>query len=271
MTTAAADDALTCDAFLGGRLRLWQPRAGYRAATDPVFLAAFVPAGPGMRVLDLGCGVGTAAFCLARRVPGLELHGLELQPDYAALARRNAAANAIALKVHEGDVRQPPPGLRGLVFDQVLANPPFHHPGTAPAADRGRDRANREGEATLADWIAAAAALLAPGGTVTLIHRHDRRREVLKAVPPGLAAVILPLASRAGRAPKRMLMRLSAGEGPPVTLAPFVVHAGERHVADGDDYSPAARVVLREAAALPEAGLVELAAPAAECPPARNR
>ena len=29
------DEALTRDAFLGGRLRLWQPRVGYRAAIDP--------------------------------------------------------------------------------------------------------------------------------------------------------------------------------------------------------------------------------------------
>ena len=46
---------LTCDAFLDGRLRLWQPRTGYRAATDPVLLAAFVPARAGQRVLELGC------------------------------------------------------------------------------------------------------------------------------------------------------------------------------------------------------------------------
>ncbi len=35
-------DDLTDDAFLGGRLQLWQPISGYRAATDPVLLAASV-------------------------------------------------------------------------------------------------------------------------------------------------------------------------------------------------------------------------------------
>ena len=89
---------------------------------------------PGDWVLDLGCGVGTAALCLARRVDGLDLHGLELQPAYAALARRNAAENGVALAVHEGDVTRPPPALAPGSFDQVFANPPFHHPGTAPAA-----------------------------------------------------------------------------------------------------------------------------------------
>ncbi|WP_370553443.1 hypothetical protein [Falsirhodobacter sp. alg1] len=38
---------LTEDGFLDGRLRILQPRDGYRAATDPVFLAAAVPAKQG--------------------------------------------------------------------------------------------------------------------------------------------------------------------------------------------------------------------------------
>ena len=246
---AAAGEDLTRDGFLGGRLWLWQPRRGYRAATDAVFLAAFVPARPGERVLDLGCGVGTTAFCLARRVGGLELHGLELQPEYAALARRNALENGVALAVHEGDVANPPPMLAPGSFDQVFANPPFHHPGTAPAADAGRDRANREGAARLADWVAAGVRLLAPGGTLTMIHRHDRLREVMAALGPGLGAELLPLAPRTGRPAKRVLARIRAGSGVE-TRPPFVVHAGERHVADGDDYSAAARAVLREAAAI---------------------
>ena len=84
---------------------------GSRAATDPVLLAAFVPARPGERVLDLGCGAGTAGLCLAARVPGLELHGLEVQPAYAELARRNAADNRLALTVHEGDCAGPQPSF----------------------------------------------------------------------------------------------------------------------------------------------------------------
>ena len=57
------------DRLLGGRVRLIQPLSGYRAATDPVLLAAAVAARPGERVLDLGCGDGASSFCLAERVP----------------------------------------------------------------------------------------------------------------------------------------------------------------------------------------------------------
>ena len=74
-------------------VRLGSRGAGYRAGVDPVLLAASVPARAGQSVLDLGCGAGVAALCLAARVPGL-LAGLEVQPAYAALARRNARRTA---------------------------------------------------------------------------------------------------------------------------------------------------------------------------------
>ncbi|MDO9527017.1 MAG: hypothetical protein Q7J57_16005, partial [Gemmobacter sp.] len=45
-------DGLTLDAFLGGRLQISQPRQGYRAAADPVLLAAACPALPGQSVLE---------------------------------------------------------------------------------------------------------------------------------------------------------------------------------------------------------------------------
>ena len=54
MTTTFPDEALTDDKFLMGRLRLLQPAKGYRAATDPVLLAAACPAQAGQAVLVNG-------------------------------------------------------------------------------------------------------------------------------------------------------------------------------------------------------------------------
>ena len=82
-----AETDLTHDAFLGGRLRLWQPRQGYRAGMDAVLLSASVPANKGERVLELGCGVGTAILCLGTRVEGVDLTGVERDAAFAALAR----------------------------------------------------------------------------------------------------------------------------------------------------------------------------------------
>ncbi|MGB0497753.1 MAG: tRNA1(Val) (adenine(37)-N6)-methyltransferase, partial [Rubricella sp.] len=169
---------LTDDAFLDGRMRLWQPRAGYRAATDPLFLAAACGACPGQSVLDLGCGVGAAALALGLRVEGVSLFGLELQPAYAALARRNAARNGVVLDVVEGDAARMPDALRARSFDHVITNPPYFGADAGPpAADAGRDAAFRE-SLDLARWCDAGLRRVVSGGTFTLIHRAERLGEI---------------------------------------------------------------------------------------------
>ena len=59
-----ADNALTCDGFLGGKLRILQPRAGYRAATDPVFFGSrgSRTGGPKRAGTGLRCGGGAIVF-----------------------------------------------------------------------------------------------------------------------------------------------------------------------------------------------------------------
>lgn len=239
------DEALTRDAFLGGRLTLLQPRRGYRAATDPVFLAAFVPARSGERVLDLGCGAGAAALCLAARMPGIDLHGLELQPAYAELARRNAALNGLGLKVHEGDLQSVPEDLRSLTFDHVMMNPPFHPPGATLSPDPGRAAALGEA-APLSDWIDAALRRLRPGGTVAIIHKAERLGSLLAALENRAGRVeVLPMASRKNRAAARLLLRArKASKAPLILHPPFTVHEGDYHIVDRTSYSAEATAVL---------------------------
>ena len=252
MSGAFAEEALREDRFLDGRLRLLQPAAGYRAATDPVFLAAAVPAMPDQLVLDLGCGAGVATLCLGHRVTGLDLHGLEIQRDYLDLAERNAAANGIGFTGHLGDVASPPKALRALSFDHVMLNPPYHRPGDAASPDRGRDRAHREGKAGLGTWIGTGLTRLKPQGWLSVIHRAERVPELLGLLDgPAGDIALRPLVARHGRAAGRVIVRARKGSrGPFRLLAPLVLHAGDEHLADGDDLTPQATAILRGGAAL---------------------
>ncbi|MHA3976339.1 tRNA1(Val) (adenine(37)-N6)-methyltransferase [Halovulum sp. GXIMD14794] len=248
-----ADDALTEDGFLGGRVRLLQPKRGYRAATDPVFLAAAVPARAGETVLDLGCGAGAALICLGVRVPGLSLTGLEQQPVYAALARRNAALNGLEADVVEGDVAAPPARLRTQSFDHVISNPPFFAAGSGTSAgDAGRAAAHGEGSADLACFIDLGLRRLLPGGSLTLVHRTERLGDILSVLAGRAGDVrILPIAPRPGRPAGRVIVRALKGRAAPLKLLPpFEVHAGIRHEADAPDFSPAAQSVLAQGAPL---------------------
>ena len=242
--------ALRQDRFLGGALAIWQPLAGYRAATDPVLLAAAVPAQAGQSALELGCGAGVALLALGRRVAGLRLAGVERQPAYADLARRNAAQNAIAAEIVTADLTALPAPLRGRSFDHVLMNPPYFAPGDPGARDPGRDRAQRE-ETPLASWIDCALKRLKPGGHLTLIHRAERLPAILAALDGRAAAAVRPLAAREGHAAGRLLVQARKGaRGPFRLLAPLVLHAGAVHPGDHDHFTPAANAVLREMAPL---------------------
>ncbi|MFG6560885.1 tRNA1(Val) (adenine(37)-N6)-methyltransferase [Sulfitobacter sp. 1A15299] len=249
--TRFAEDDLTCDAFLGGKLHLWQPRRGrgYRAGVDPVLLAASIEAEAGQSVLELGCGAGAAVLCLGARVPGLTLTGCELQPAYAELARRNGGA---ALEVVEADLTEMPLRLRQRQFDHVLANPPyFDRAASVQSRDPGRETAL--GEATpLRQWVRTAARRLRPKGQAHFIHRTERLPEILAALPHEMGSVeVLPLASRAGRMPELILLRARKnGRGAFRLYHSFVMHRGARHEGDGDSYVPEIEAVLRRGAPL---------------------
>ena len=244
---------LTHDRFLGGRLRLWQPKTGYRAGVDAVFLAAAVPAKPGDSVLELGCGVGTVSLCLAARVSELHITGVELQAAYAALARKNADEAAMDVSVHTADLTALPDAIRNTSFDHVIANPPyFDRTRTQPAEDAGRETAF--GEVTpLSDWVETAARRLAPKGRLTTIIRVERLAELLQAMDTRLGSIeVLPLAPRTGRRAKLILLRAIKGGRADFALhAPVVLHEGDSHMADGEDYASPIADVLRNGAAFP--------------------
>jgi tRNA1(Val) A37 N6-methylase TrmN6 len=238
------ETAPTEDALLGGRVRLLQPRRGYRVAVDAVLLAASVDAKSGERVLDLGAGVGAVGLCLAARIEGCSIVGIELQRTLAVLADRNAALNAVAGRVRTivHDLAHPLPEGLGL-FDHVATNPPYlAAAGADPSPDPVKALATVESSATLERWLTAAAAALKPGGTLVVIHRTDRvpeltglldglgwREIAVKRLPP--AARVLVRARRADRPSRR--------DSPPLIL----------HRADGR-YTDEAEAVLRHAAPL---------------------
>jgi tRNA1(Val) A37 N6-methylase TrmN6 len=196
--------------------------------------------------------VGTAALCLAARVPDLALTGVERQPEIAALARRNAEETGTAMEVFVADLAHLPDDLRQQSFDHVIANPPYFLRAQSRASDhRVREAAMGE-ETPLATWLAVAARRLAPKGWMTMIHRPERLADILAGLG-GLGSVqIQPLQPRTGRDASLILLRARKGGKAALRLhASVLLHRGKMHEFDGDDYSEEIAAVLRRGAALP--------------------
>lgn len=241
--------SVTEDRFLDGGLVLRQPRHGYRVAIDPIFLAAAVPARDGETILDAGAGTGAAALCLARRVPGARLDGIELQPDLVELARQNAGLNGAAGRVafHGGDIARPPGEIAPNSYHHVMANPPYHEQGrVAVSPNQGKGLANVESGADLADWVGFCIDRAAPGGSVSFIYGAGRLDALVAELRELAGAIaIFPLWPKAGRPAKRFIVRaIKGGSGPARLLAGLTLHRS-----DGT-YTDEADAILRDGAGL---------------------
>ncbi len=246
---ATAEPATTTvDPLLGGRIRLRQPRRGYRVAIDPVLLAAAVPERHCRRVLDAGAGTGAASLCLAARVPDCRIVALERDPEAAALLAANVRENGFGARIAvvRGDLAAPPPEVAGRAFDLVMTNPPHIAAGRGTPAAVERRAATVE-SLPLADWVGACLRRLAPRGRLLLVHRADRLAEIVAALAGGCGDLrLFPLWPRAdSREAERLLVLARKGvRSPAHLLRGLVLHR------PGGGYTPEAERVLRELAPL---------------------
>jgi tRNA1(Val) A37 N6-methylase TrmN6 len=218
----------TEDGFLGGQLRLRQPKTGHRAGHDAILLAAATSARAGDRVVEFGAGVGAAGLALARRVGAIDLVLVEIDAQLAALARDNAVANTITARVITLDVTSPPDafladGLSPDSVDVVLMNPPFNDAMRHRASpDKARETAHMAGPGMLKSWIDAARRILKSGGVLSLIWRADGLAEVLAVLERGFGSLaILPVHGDGEKPAIRVLIRAVKGG-----KAPARIHLG---------------------------------------------
>ena len=254
MQAEAPLGALTEDAILGGALRLRQPVRGHRVGHDAVLLAAACPAQEGGDVVDLGAGVGAAGLAVALRAPRAAVALVEIDPELAALAAENAALNGLAARVRSValDVLAPPrafaaAGLAPGSASHVLMNPPFNDRARHQSSpERRRRLAHAAPRQALSAWIEAAARLLRPRGTLTLILRAEALADLTGGLGPVFGAVaIMPVYPKPQAPAIRILARAVKASRAPLAIMPGLV----LNEASGEP-SRQAEAVLRSGASL---------------------
>jgi tRNA1(Val) A37 N6-methylase TrmN6 len=239
-----AEPDITEDALLGGRIRIRQPKRGYRVNVDTLLLAATLPRlASGARVVELGCGVGAGLVALASHHKDASFVGIERDPTYAALARENVELNGQTdrIAIVEADALDPSASLG--VFDHVLFNPPYDADGEgrAPSEDK---RAAYIADRGIEDWIKLWSNRMGAGANMTLIHRAHNLGEILSALEGRLGGPeIFPIRPSADAPASRIIVRAHKG-----SRAPLKLHAGlVLHPTDNtaDKYTPEAEAILR--------------------------
>lgn len=245
---------ITRDAFLGGRITLSQPRRGFRAGLDSVLLGAAV-AEDRRCLLDLGSGVGTAAFVALAHAPACHGTLVEQNAEMAALARDNAAANGFAARalVIEADVTakgadRKAAGLAENRYDSVIANPPFFEAGAGTlAAAEDRAVARHMDAAALDLWVRTAATSAAANGEVIFIYPVESLAPLLAAFTQRFGALtLLPLAPRPGAPVSRVLLRGIKGSRAPLRM----LASRTLHDVEGRAFQPEFDAIFRGIARL---------------------
>ncbi|GMA38703.1 peptide chain release factor N(5)-glutamine methyltransferase [Mobilicoccus caccae] len=174
-------------------------RAGFRRLDLAVGPGVFVPrpetevvaglaieeltrrdAGERLVAVDLCTGSGAIALALADEVPGVEVHAVEVSEAALVWTRRNIEETGLPVALHADDVTgrlDTLADLRGRVA-VVVSNPPYIPPDAVPidVEVAGHDPhealygGGRDGLDVPRAVVAAAAALLVPGGLLVMEH-----------------------------------------------------------------------------------------------------
>lgn len=186
-------------AYLTGEREFW----GLRLATSPDTLIprpdtetlveavlARTPAETG-RLLDLGTGTGAIALAFASEKPGWEVIGVDIRPEAAQLAARNAKALAIAnAQFIQSDWFSAFSSSEPTVlFDIIVSNPPYIA-ADDPHLREGDVRfeplsalvAEADGMADLIHLVDAAREYLSMGGVLALEHGYTQASHVREAL-----------------------------------------------------------------------------------------
>ena len=245
--TPLSDAAFTCDALMGGRVRLRQARSGYRAGLDAALLAAALEPGDGERGFEAGCGAGAALLQAAVRSPTARFVGLERDPAALALAQGNIALNGLEARVSAiaGEVGRRFASLRLEPFDLAFANPPFFDDPAALRAPSPERRGAWMADDGLSGWTAFLLKAVREGGRIVMIHRADRLADLLAGLGQGAGSFrIRPVHAFADRPAKRVLVQaIKTGRAPLVLLPPLILR-------EGDTGRPDAEAILRGEAQL---------------------
>lgn len=173
-------DDLQCKGY-----QLIQKPKGFCFGIDAVLLSDFAKVRKGLKVLDLCTGSGVIPILLAAKTEGSQFCGLELQAEYADMAKRSVELNHLEEKVNIvcGDVKDIKELFSTASFQVVTANPPYmtEHHGLKNFYEP-KTIARHEVALSLRDVIAAASYALPQNGSFFMIHKPFRLAEIFKVM-----------------------------------------------------------------------------------------
>ena len=220
----------TNDYLLNLKVKIFQPVDGYRASTDAVLLSS-LPHNikHGDNILDVGSGTGAISLCLAHRLQkcGVQIRGVEIQPQLAELSNLSAQANGFAnfLSYINGDISKPDIPFQPCSFQHVITNPPYSTT-DMKSPNQSKSLAHNFEQTNLENWIKFCLKMLAPFGYFYTINRATALPEILHTLYKHAGEInIIPVYSKPEQNAKRVIVIARKDSKAPTIIHPgFIVH-----------------------------------------------
>jgi len=233
MQNSPLEKGISSDTALGGRVKVLQPRKGYRFSVDAILLARFASSRKVENCADLGSGSGVVGLCLLALGSTQKLLGVDIQEKFVDLAKSAALLNGFDARAAfvVGDVRNMGPDCKGASMDLVVSNPPYRPTqGLRHSPDETVAIARNEVCGSLEDFVAAASYLLKKEGTFCAVYPASRCHILLAtALAKGLNPVRVRFVHpRCGEAASLVLLEaVKGGRGSLVVEPPLMLHDGK--------------------------------------------
>ncbi|MEE3295482.1 MAG: methyltransferase [Pseudomonadota bacterium] len=216
---------ITKNKFLGGRLKVFQQKHGFRAGHDSVILASAIPAKEGEKCLELGIGCGVVSLCLSQRVKNLKIVGIENNAEVLNLTRRNISMNDMDtnITVIKGNLDrgiEDFPELKRQTFDHVFSNPPYYIENEIVfPLDDSKKNAYTGNKDTLKVWLKIALTFVKSRGSVTFINHIKNFPEMLNIFTTTMGDVkITPIFSNREKPASRVIISGTRDSKKPIKL-----------------------------------------------------
>lgn len=226
----------TEDLILNGKIKLYQPKRGYRVAVDPILLASMVELKSKQTILDVGCGVGTISLILKYMDNSQTITGIDVDSVMTELCEKNSKENSLPLNIVNSPICSPL--LKSKNFDTVVTNPPFYNPESFRSSEK-KLTANFE-TASLKSWISFCLKRLKPNGNFYIIHLPERLKDILESLGSLVGKIeIFPIYSHQNEPAKRIIVKCKKASKEPLKILPGLVSHK-----DNNEYSDDMKLIL---------------------------
>ncbi len=142
-------------------------------------------------IMELCCGNGAVSVLMLARNSMLDITGVEINENSAALGVHNSKINGFEEKfrVENCDLRELPKAYSNM-FDAVVVNPPYYLPECGiQSTNSNKISARSEADVAFLDVIVCAKRVLKDKGKLIMVHRPNRLGEIVNMLESNLFAL----------------------------------------------------------------------------------